>query len=108
MSQRISAAEAKKLQDEGWTYVDVRTEAEFVAGHPTGAVNIPVNRADFLDLVKARFPGDSRLVIGCGVGARAMHATAALEAAGYTRLATNTGGFEQWMQLKLPAAKGAA
>src|SRR5262249_27311884 len=35
--KRISAKDAKELMDEGWTYVDVRSEPEFERGHPAGA-----------------------------------------------------------------------
>ena len=43
--KRVSPAEAKKLVDEGWLYLDVRTEPEYAAGHPTGAQNVPVMKA---------------------------------------------------------------
>ena len=39
---RISPQEASAKLAEGWTYVDVRTEQEFEAGHPPGAVNVPI------------------------------------------------------------------
>ena len=40
--KRLSPSEAKQLVDEGWVYLDVRTEAEYAAGHPVGARNVPV------------------------------------------------------------------
>ena len=39
--RRVSPAEAKRLLDEGYTYVDVRRVDEFVTRHPVGAVNAP-------------------------------------------------------------------
>ena len=39
---RVSPQEAKKLIDEGYTYLDVRTEVEYAAGHAVGAHNVPV------------------------------------------------------------------
>ncbi len=39
---RLPPDEAKAKLDEGFTYVDVRTEEEFEEGHPEGAVNVPV------------------------------------------------------------------
>ena len=108
MSKRINASDAKQLQDQGWTYLDVRTEGEFEAGHPQGAVNISFARPDFIEQVKARFQPDAKLVIGCQMGGRSMRATAALEQLGYQQLADNTGGFEGWAQAKLPFAKGKA
>ena len=35
--KRVSPAEAKTLMDEGYVYLDVRSEPEFAAGHPAGA-----------------------------------------------------------------------
>jgi hypothetical protein len=52
--------------DVGCVYIDVRTVGEFVAGHPEGAVNIPVAIHDpaqgmvlnheFVAIVEAHFP----------------------------------------------------
>ena len=43
---RVSPAEAHaKMQNESFTYVDVRTEDEFAAGHPEGAFNVPISHA---------------------------------------------------------------
>jgi rhodanese-related sulfurtransferase len=106
--KRVNAKDAKQLQDEGWTYVDVRTEKEFEGGHPTGSVNINFNAPNFLDQMKARFKPDTKLVIGCQMGGRSARATAALEANGYTALADNTQGFGGWAQAQLPVAKGNA
>jgi rhodanese-related sulfurtransferase len=105
--KRITAADAKKLQDEGWTYVDVRTEGEFAAGHPTGSINIPMNNPNFLSVLQSKFKPDSRLIIGCQVGGRSMRATAFLEQNGFTQLVDNAGGFDGWLAAKLPSAKGA-
>ena len=103
--KRINATDAKQLQDDGWTYVDVRTENEFAAGHPKGAVNIPFNAPNFLDLVKAKFQPDAKLVVGCQVGGRSMRASALLEQQGYQNLADNAGGYEDWSRQKLPSEK---
>jgi rhodanese-related sulfurtransferase len=105
--KRLNAADSKKLQDEGWAYVDVRSEQEFESGHPAGAVNVPFNAPNFVDLFKAKFPAkDAKLIIGCQVGGRSARASALLEGQGYSELADNTGGFDEWSAKKLPAAKG--
>jgi rhodanese-related sulfurtransferase len=76
---RISPQEASAKLAEGWTYVDVRTTQEFEAGHPPGAVNVPimhagaggmVPNADFLAVMTAAFPWDAKLVVGCKAGGR--------------------------------------
>ena len=44
---RLSVQEASERLASGFTYVDVRTPEEFEAGHPPGAVNVPVSGASF-------------------------------------------------------------
>ena len=105
--KRVNAADAKKLQDEGWTYVDVRSPPEFAAGHPVQAVNIPFNAPNFPELFAKAFPDKAaKLIIGCQMGGRSLRATALLEQAGYTQLADHTTGYDGWSTAKLPAVKG--
>ncbi|MBI4365362.1 MAG: rhodanese-like domain-containing protein, partial [Deltaproteobacteria bacterium] len=37
----IRPREAYERMQHGWTYLDVRSEQEFAAGHAKGAINIP-------------------------------------------------------------------
>ncbi len=85
------------------TYVDVRTEAEFAAGHPAGAINIPVvfikgpgqmevNPA-FLEVAQHALPKNRKLVVGCLSGGRSQRACEMLEEAGYADLTNVVGGF---------------
>ena len=101
--KRISPAEAISLLDEGWIYVDVRSEPEFVGGHPAGARNVPVSHlslrgmvpnTDFLPVIEALYPRDSALVLGCRSGQRSMQAARMLVAAGYTRIVDQRAGYE--------------
>lgn len=77
MSHRnLEPPDAKTLLEgaEGWTYVDVRTEEEFRAGHAADAWNVPLAVRDaagrmapnpeFLEVMRGRFPSDARLVLG--------------------------------------------
>ncbi len=128
--KRISPEEAQSLiADEGYTYVDVRTDAEFTAGHPKGAANVPYMLAgpagmtknpDFLDVMKAVYPLDARLVIGCKSGGRSLKAVTELLGAGYTALVDQRAGFDGarnsfgkvtedgWSQKGLPVETGGA
>src|SRR4051794_38742234 len=101
--KRVSPAEAQQLMAEGYTYLDVRSEPEFAAGHPKGAHNVPIMNAgpggmkpnaDFLAVVSALYPKDAKLVVGCKSGARSMRAAEALIAAGYTDVIDQRAGFE--------------
>jgi rhodanese-related sulfurtransferase len=101
--KRVSPAEARDLiEKQGYVYVDVRSVPEFVAGHPTGAYNVPLMNMGpggmtpnphFL-AVMATFPKDAKLVVGCKAGGRSARAASMLESAGYTSLVDQRAGFE--------------
>lgn len=65
------------------TVLDVRTEAEFAAGHLPGAGNIPV--ADFAARRTELPPRDAPLLVVAGSAEAARAAAADLEGLGYTR-----------------------
>lgn len=99
---RITAQEAKQKLDEGYVYIDVRTEDEVDAGHPSGAFNVPIRiqtdtgmqpNEDFLAVMEACFPKDAKLVIGCKAGPRSLAAAQQLATAGYTRVVEQRAGF---------------
>ena len=96
---RISPAEASTKLAEGFTYVDVRTTQEFEAGHPAGALNVPIAHRegpnpDFLRVMKALFPLDAKIVVGCKTGGRSLRAAGALAAEGYTNVVDQRAGWE--------------
>jgi rhodanese-related sulfurtransferase len=101
---RLSPQEAQKLiTDEGYVYVDVRTEAEYGAGHPTGAVNVPVMLAgaggmtpnpDFVRDMSAAFPKDAKIVVGCKAGGRSLRAAELLTGAGFSSVVDQRAGFD--------------
>jgi len=100
---RISPREASEKIADGWTYVDVRTTEEFEAGHPAGAFNVPiahagaggmVPNADFLPAMKASFPLDGKIVVGCKSGGRSMRAAQALAAGGFTSVVDQRAGWD--------------
>ncbi|MSP24196.1 MAG: rhodanese-like domain-containing protein [Myxococcales bacterium] len=93
--RRVSAHEGAALLLEGYAYLDVRTEEEYAAGHPTGAFNVPfmhsgagryVPNPEFSAVVAAAFPKDAKLVVGCAAGGRSLKAAQALMAAGHTQV----------------------
>src|ERR1700675_2649994 len=83
-------------------YVDVRTEGEFAAGHPAGAINIPVMVAkgpgqmqlnlDFVEVAEKVIPKGKKLVVGCMAGGRSAGAGEMLENAGFHRPPNRGGG----------------
>src|SRR3954451_7584559 len=128
----VSVREARDKQQEGYTYVDVRSVPEFQQGHPAGAVNIPLIHRDersgqmmpnreFLDVMRANFASDAKLLIGCQVGGRSAQAAEALTYAGFNDVANVLGGFggardpmtgavhaEGWTQAALPVETATA
>ena len=104
MVKQVSVSEAHQLQQQGSTYVDVRSQAEFEQGHATGAINIPLldrdpgsgqmmPNPDFVRVMQATFPSDARLLLGCQVGGRSMRAAQMLASFGFTDVANVKGGF---------------
>ena len=79
-------------------YIDVRTVAEFAAGHPKGKiVNIPIlfrhpttndtyPNTSFLEVVQSLYATDAPLIVGCEKGPRARQAAEQLQQAGYTNV----------------------
>src|SRR5712692_8114481 len=101
---QATPVEACKLIEQGYRYLDVRTEPEFANGHPATAVNLPVVspdpatgqmtiNPDFLAVAQAHFPKDVRIVVGCQAGGRSQRAAELLAQAGYTNVVNMQGGF---------------
>lgn len=101
--KRVSPQEAQALLSEGYVYVDVRSEPEFADGHPAGAYNVPLMHQGgggmtpntrFAEVMKARFPKDAKLVVGCKGGNRSLRAANLLAAEGYTNVIDQKAGWD--------------
>ena len=125
----ITVDQAAELmgKDGGAVYLDVRSRREFVAGHPAGAINIPLLEPDdwgrmapnpeFLSVAEKVLSKGAKLVVGCLMGKRSLTACQILEQAGYTDLANVLGGYggakdllgrivqPGWVQLGLPVSE---
>ena len=77
---------------EGWTLLDVRTEAEHAAGAIPGSVNVPI------DTLRERLDtlGDAPVVVYCEVGQRGHTATALMHELGF-RARNLDGGYRTWL-----------
>jgi rhodanese-related sulfurtransferase len=100
---RRRARSHRRIRDEGHVYVDVRTEAEYAAGHPAGALNLPwqlqgptglVLNPDFVELAGQLFDTTARLVLGCKSGVRSLRAAEALAELGYLELLELRPGYD--------------
>lgn len=89
---RRSTVDHRALVAEGAQLLDVRTPAEFSAGHAPGAKNVPV------DELAARLPelayGSRQVVVYCRSGARSARAAQMLRAAGYE--VVDIGSLDAW------------
>lgn len=122
----VSSTRAVALLRAGYTFVDVRSELEFAAGHPPGATNVPlrhvsgdrlVDNDEFLPVMRKTFKKSARLIVGCHSGARSRTARNLLEAEGYAEVAELQNGFAGsrdafgrhvagWRDLDLPVELG--
>lgn len=102
--KQVSAADAHALQQQGHTYVDVRSTAEFAEGHPAGALNLPLieldedtgdmqPNPDFARVAKAVLPPGAPILVGCQMGGRSMRAAQMLESFGFSDVSNVRGGF---------------
>lgn len=92
----VDPAAASEIVSSGDALVlDVRTPAEFAAGHLPGAVNIDVESSDFADRVSGLDEGESTLVY-CQTGNRSGVATDTMVDLGFTELSELEGGIEAW------------
>ena len=111
--KRIDPEEARVLLDseEGYTYLDVRTEEEFAAGHVPAAVNIPVveknpmgpglvPNPDFSSQVEQQFDKDRKIITACLRGVRSMQAATMMMALGYTQVVDMQGGYDAEMDAR--------
>src|SRR3954466_12144871 len=102
--KHVTVQQAHQQQSSGATYLDVRSIPEFEQGHPEGAFNVPLLHLDaatgqmrpnpeFLSVVRANFPQDTAMVVGCRMGGRSAQACEILSSAGYRDVANILGGY---------------
>jgi rhodanese-related sulfurtransferase len=127
MVRRVSVQEAKKLLDDGYLYLDVRTVEEFAACHPAGAVNVPLSllgpagttaNTEFVPLILKAFSREAKIIVGCAQGVRSLRAAEMLAAAGFGHVVEMRAGLDGlrnafgaktekgWADEGLPVASG--
>ena len=86
-------AAAAKLS--GTTIIDVRTPAEFSAGHLSGAVNVDVQAATFAQKIAA-LDHSKNYAVYCHSGNRSQAAKASMQRAGFAHVFDLAGGIQAW------------
>lgn len=130
--KEVSPQEAYELMqnDAEIIYLDVRSVPEFEAGHPQGAINIPLlhfapglgpsPNEDFPAVVEANLPKDAKIIVGCKSGGRSANACQVMSQIGYQDVTNMRGGFggaadmfgrvvePGWAMVNLPVSTEAA
>lgn len=98
MEAKISAGDV--------TFLDVRHDDEFIAGHAHGAMHIP---AEFLAQRVDELPDrDTPIAVTCRSGYRSVVAASVLKRAGFRNVADLAGGMTAWMRAGLAMESGSA
>jgi hydroxyacylglutathione hydrolase len=84
--------------------LDVRREAEWMAGHVEGAAWWPLDR---FRVSPPEVDLNVPLAVHCQSGYRSMIACSLLQRAGFKNVVNVSGGFGAWQEAKLPVATGA-
>lgn len=85
----------------GHVLVDVRTPAEFTAGHLAGATLVDYEAGDFEARI-GDLPRDDRYVVYCASGRRSQGAADVMHELGFTDVVQIDGGIDAWTAAGLP------
>ena len=94
----------QQLAKNGMQVLDVRREAEFMAGHIEEAAWWPLDR---FRISPPEVDLNVPLAVHCQSGYRSMIACSLLQRAGFKNVVNVSGGFGAWQEAKLPVATGA-
>ncbi|MHB0927677.1 MAG: rhodanese-like domain-containing protein [Candidatus Nanopelagicales bacterium] len=86
---------AKQARAAGVTVVDVRTPAEYAAGHIAGAINIDLEGSTFTSDI-AKLDKTKTYAVYCHSGRRSAVATSAMADAGFGNIYNLDGGIIAW------------
>jgi len=86
----LGGCSSQTIDATGATVIDVRTPAEYAAGHLQGAVNIDVQSADFATKIAA-LDKSAHYIVYCRTGVRSANAASTMKAAGFTNVTDGHG-----------------
>lgn len=89
----VTGGALAQLQDSGAWVIDVRTNAEYIAGHLPNALNVPL---DQLPTAAATWPKDQPLVVYCATGERSAQAATYLSDQGFRSVYDLKNGIASW------------
>jgi hydroxyacylglutathione hydrolase len=94
----------QRLSENRINVLDIRREAEWLAGHIEGAAWWPLDR---FRVSPPEVDLNVPLAVHCQSGYRSMIACSLLQRAGFQNVINVSGGFGAWQEAKLPVATGA-
>ncbi len=103
--REVSPAEGVLLINKGAAVLDLRSQAEFSAGHIINAYNLPAAELEERSAELDKLRGQSLLVY-CKSGNDAASAAAKLVKRGFQPLAVLKGGLAAWQQEQFPLERG--
>jgi rhodanese-related sulfurtransferase/thioredoxin-related protein len=95
---------ARMAADKQNVILDVRTPAEFSAGHIPGAVNLDFNAPDF-QAKAAALDKSKTYLVHCAVGGRSVRACEKMSRLDFPNLYNLPGGFKAWAKAGQPVEK---
>jgi len=101
LQQIAVAALSEQVRGNGLQVLDVRREPEWEAGHIEGASWWPL---DNFKIAPPEIDHDLPIAVHCKGGYRSMIACSLLQRAGFQNVVNVVGGFDAWLEAKLPVA----
>ena len=102
--QQVDIQQYKKISGKDHVLIDVREDAEWDAGHATGAIHLGKGVIE-RDIESAVPDKNKTLVLYCGGGYRSALAADALRKMGYNNAISLDGGWRAWNEAGLPTQK---
>jgi phage shock protein E len=85
-------------------FIDVRTPAEYTAGHIPSAINVDYNASNFKDQI-SMLNRNVRYTVYCQTGYRSNLARKVMQELGFKYVFNINGGFNAWVAAELPVEK---
>ena len=95
---------AKAIEDTTIVRLDVRSAAEYAAGHIANAINIDVLQDGFETKAMQMLPKNKTVAVNCRSGKRSKRAAAILVKRGYEVIELDA-GFNEWVNAGMPVTK---
>ena len=102
--QSVGPTDAVRLMNQGALLVDVRSAAEYDAGHIIDARNVPHDQVASAGDTLKRFK-DKVVITCCETGLRSAAASRALREQGFAKVVNLRGGLQGWRAENLPLVK---